>query len=87
MAKEFLLQPGELTLADLRRVFETHLPVKLPKTAYAAMAKSEKAVADVIAEGRTVYGINTGFGDLAKVSISTEKIGKLQRNLVLICNR
>jgi len=83
MVKEFLLQPGTLTLADLRRVLETHVPVKLPKTAYAAMAKSEKAVADVIAQGRTVYGINTGFGDLAKVSISGEKIGKLQRNLVL----
>lgn len=83
MAKEFLLQPGELTLADLRRVLEGHFPVKFPKTAYVAMAKSEKAVADVIAEGRTVYGINTGFGELAKVSISTEKIGQLQRNLVL----
>lgn len=56
MAKEFLLQPGALTLADLRRVLESHVPVKLPKTAYAAMAKSEKAVADVIAQGRTVYG-------------------------------
>ncbi|TVQ84723.1 MAG: histidine ammonia-lyase [Micavibrio sp.] len=83
MVKEFLLQPGQVTLADLHRVFKTHMPVKLPQTAYRDMEKSEKIVAAVVEKGETVYGINTGFGELAKVSISGDKIAELQRNLVL----
>jgi histidine ammonia-lyase len=36
-----------------------------------------------VASGRTVYGINTGFGLLAQTRIPQERLAELQRNLVL----
>lgn len=36
----------------------------------------------VVAEGRTVYGVNTGFGKLADRRIAPEKVRDLQRNLI-----
>src|SRR6202022_5073527 len=35
----------------------------------------------VVASGATAYGINTGFGKLASVRISTEQVRQLQVNL------
>jgi len=36
----------------------------------------------LVASGATAYGINTGFGKLASVRISTEQVRQLQVNLV-----
>jgi histidine ammonia-lyase len=44
---------------------------------------ASRAVVDrVVASGATAYGINTGFGKLASVRISTEQVRQLQVNLV-----
>jgi histidine ammonia-lyase len=40
-------------------------------------------VENIIAEGRTAYGINTGFGLLAQTRIAREDLENLQRSLVL----
>jgi histidine ammonia-lyase len=40
-------------------------------------------IAEVFEKGATVYGVNTGFGDLASVSIPLEQTRELQRNLLL----
>jgi histidine ammonia-lyase len=52
-------------------------PSALPK-----MQASRQVVENVIASGRTVYGVNTGFGALSHVSISAEQVDQLQVNLV-----
>jgi histidine ammonia-lyase len=45
--------------------------------------RASRAVIDqVVAEGRTVYGVTTGFGDLADVRIGPDQVAQLQRNLV-----
>ncbi|MGT2493296.1 aromatic amino acid lyase [Cupriavidus basilensis] len=40
-------------------------------------------VENIVAEGRTAYGINTGFGLLAQTRIAREDLENLQRSLVL----
>ncbi len=45
--------------------------------------RSAATVADILTEGRTVYGINTGFGALAQTSIANWQLAELQRRLVL----
>src|SRR3954469_818197 len=46
--------------------------------------RAARALVDRIAEGDTpTYGINTGFGTLAEVSIPKGDLRKLQRNLIL----
>jgi histidine ammonia-lyase len=41
------------------------------------------AVERIVARGEPVYGVNTGFGKLANVSIDARDLATLQRNLVL----
>src|SRR3954453_3587217 len=46
--------------------------------------RSARALVDRIAAGDTpTYGINTGFGTLAEVSIARGDLQRLQRNLIL----
>ncbi len=77
------IQPGKMTLAQVRCVFEGHVPVRLSESANADIHKSVDCVNRVVAENRTVYGINTGFGLLAQTRIANEDLEALQRSLVL----
>ena len=45
--------------------------------------RASAAVAAIVERGETVYGVNTGFGLLARETISADHLRDLQRNLVL----
>src|SRR6202008_3998104 len=77
------LTPGKLTLTDLRAAWTAPGPLALAAEAYTAIAASAKAVQDIVAKGDAAYGINTGFGLLAKTRIPDDKLEELQRNLIL----
>ncbi|MGM0701630.1 MAG: histidine ammonia-lyase [Pseudomonadota bacterium] len=77
------IQPGKMTLAQARQVYQAHVPVSLPASADADITKAVDCVNRVIAEDRTVYGINTGFGLLAQTRIEQDQLEDLQRSLVL----
>ncbi|MCE0492763.1 histidine ammonia-lyase [Vibrio salinus] len=77
------IKPGKLTLAQLRRVSREPVRLSLVPEAFADIDKSTKMVEKVIAEGRTVYGINTGFGLLANTKIAPEDLETLQKSIVL----
>ena len=47
------------------------------------IARSAATIDAILADGRTVYGVNTGFGLLAKKTIAPEQLAELQRNLIL----
>jgi len=75
--------PGTLNLAQLRQVNDRPVHVSLDESCYAGIDAAAKVVAQVIKEGRTVYGINTGFGLLANTKIKVEELEVLQRSIVL----
>jgi len=77
------IQPGKMTLAQARQVFQSPITVSLPSSADEAIQKSVDCVNRVVDENRTVYGINTGFGLLAQTRIADEDLEALQRSLVL----
>ncbi|ENP7129590.1 histidine ammonia-lyase [Raoultella sp. YJ] len=81
--KNLTLIPGQLSLAQLREVFQQPLTITLDEQAFAAINESVACVNAILAEGRTAYGINTGFGLLASTRISTDDLENLQRSLVL----
>jgi histidine ammonia-lyase len=54
----------------------------LTQGARRAVAASRKAVDRAIASGKTVYGVNTGFGHLANVNIPDDRLEALQVNLI-----
>ncbi|OON60515.1 histidine ammonia-lyase [Massilia sp. KIM] len=77
------LQPGQLSLADLRAVWAGHLPLTLSADAWPAVEASAETVKAIVAKGDPAYGINTGFGILAKAHIPHDQLAALQRNLIL----
>ena len=78
----FMLTGNELTFAQLYAVALQHAPVSLSSDATLRMKASRAVVDKLLAEGQTAYGINTGFGKLASVRISSEQVRQLQINLV-----
>jgi histidine ammonia-lyase len=72
-----------LSLGELREVYERRVPFAISENALAAVDRGAKAIADIVARGDTVYGVNTGFGLLANTSIAKDDLDALQRNLVL----
>ena len=77
------LQPGELALSDLRAVWAGHQRLDLAAKAWDDIAASAATVDAIVAKGDPAYGINTGFGILAKAHIPVEQLATLQRNLIL----
>ncbi|MGE8362237.1 histidine ammonia-lyase [Pseudomonas sp.] len=78
-----ILQPGQLSLSQLRSAYQQPLRVELDATAGAAIERSVACVQRILDEDRTAYGINTGFGLLASTRIASHDLEKLQRSLVL----
>ena len=76
------LKPGSVTLAELRAVWGG-APIQLHDEAWAAIEASAASIARILASGRTVYGVNTGFGLLAQTRIPDDRLAELQTNLVL----
>jgi len=79
----FTIQPGQFTLSDLRTVWQERTMLKLVPDAYQDIDASSAAIASIVARGDAAYGINTGFGKLAKTRIPDEQLELLQRNLIL----
>ncbi|CAB0151422.1 Histidine ammonia-lyase [Pseudidiomarina piscicola] len=77
------LQPGTLTRTQLRQWWQAPQQLALHDDAKAAIKRSAETVEDVLAAGKVVYGINTGFGLLANTRIPPEKLEDLQRRIVL----
>lgn len=82
-AKKFVLTPGQLDYADLKLLLHESTVIELNPDCFDAIYASEKVVAKIIAEGKTVYGINTGFGSLATTRIDTSDLEMLQRSIIL----
>src|SRR5260370_21490594 len=76
------LSGNDLTFAQLYDVALRGEQVQLTASAIERMKASRAVVERLVASGATAYGINTGFGKLASVRISTEQVPQLQVNLV-----
>lgn len=78
-----LLVGRPLSIADVVAVARHGTPVALCSDARARMATSRAFIERIVAEGRVVYGVTTGFGKLANVRIAPEDVQQLQRNLIV----
>src|SRR5262245_52390179 len=70
------------TLAELEAVARGGAPPRLTQEDRDRIAAARAVVEDALSSGRTVYGVNTGFGDLVTVSIAPEDAAQLQLNLL-----
>ncbi|MDM2737046.1 histidine ammonia-lyase [Citrobacter sp. Ct235] len=77
------LTPGHLSFSQLREVWQRPVKLSLDASAIDGINASVACVNTIVAEGRTAYGINTGFGLLAQTRIADDDLQNLQRSLVL----
>jgi histidine ammonia-lyase len=76
------LSGNDLTFPQLHDVALRGEQVELTPASIERMNASRAVVERLVASGAPAYGINTGFGKLASVRISTEQVRQLQVNLV-----
>src|SRR2546421_1829048 len=76
------LDGQRLSLVRIAAIASGRESVSLSSSARQRVEKSRLIVEKIVAEGRTVYGVNTGFGRLSDVRIDSTELRALQLNLV-----
>jgi histidine ammonia-lyase len=79
----FRLEPGKLALANIRALLADRRSIAFADETRARLAAGARSVERIVARGAPTYGLNTGFGKLAKTRIPDDQLRALQRNLVL----
>ncbi len=80
--KKLIIEGGNLSPEEVWQVAFENRPVALSEKAVANIQRARDVIEKAIAEKRTIYGVNTGFGKLSDVHISEDKIVDLQINLL-----
>ncbi len=78
-----VLTGADLTLADVEAVARAGAPVALDADARARMEEARAVIERLVRSGTVVYGITTGFGDLATTVIAPADARQLQENLLV----
>lgn len=77
-----LIDGKSLTLQDIERVLDHSEQVAICKEAEKGILDARELVERKLAEGKIVYGLNTGFGKLSETTISSDHVRELQINLI-----
>jgi histidine ammonia-lyase len=77
-----ILTGKSLSLDEVKRVLFHKDRVTFSPTSMDAVKKSREAVDKIVADKRTVYGINTGFGKFSDIRIDGNHVRDLQLNLI-----
>lgn len=77
-----ILDGNSLTLESIFEELKRPSKLSLSSESESVVKKSREVVEHVLKTGKTVYGVNTGFGKLANQKISPENLRNLQVNLL-----
>src|SRR5687768_6045765 len=79
-----MIRIGEtaLTLAEIGEALAGPVTVELAPAANQKIARSHEVVARLLRGSAPIYGVNTGFGKLAKQRIAAADLSALQVNIV-----
>jgi len=72
-----------MTLEELVAIARQGAPVEAAPEAEARIADARRLIDRWVAEGRTIYGVTTGFGALSGVTISPKDTRRLQQNILM----
>ena len=74
---------SSMSLEEIMLIGSEDVKLTLTEPSIQSMMKSREHVEAILDSGAIVYGINTGFGSLSNVSVDSNGLKELQRNLVL----
>lgn len=77
-----ILDGASLSIEDVVDVARRGRTVRLDDDTARQLTEGRRLIDRIVESDTTVYGINTGFGSLARVRVSREQLIDLQRNLV-----
>ncbi|HYM20044.1 MAG TPA: histidine ammonia-lyase [Candidatus Kapabacteria bacterium] len=78
-----ILDGNSLNIENVERAARREITYfSLSETAKKAVRASRSLVEDWVSRGEVIYGVTTGFGEFANVSIPKEDIAALQQNLL-----
>lgn len=77
-----LVEGGRIPLSLFPSIATGQEPAQFSPAAMERMAKGREVVDRVLASGKTVYGVNTGFGRLSDTVVGPGDLAQLQTNLV-----
>ena len=76
--------PSNVSLATLRQIYlQTPSAIAVEDAVWRGVERSNATVESIVSSGRPVYGVNTGFGNLAQARVSNDRLAELQHNLIL----
>jgi histidine ammonia-lyase len=77
-----LIDDAPIRLDRLREAWKHPVTLSIGDTARKKVDASNRLIAEVVRSGKQVYGVNTGFGQLAQVRVSDDELVRLQENLI-----
>ncbi|MCF6292605.1 MAG: histidine ammonia-lyase [Robiginitomaculum sp.] len=77
------LQPGSISHEQWQEILDKKQQINFTDQDWQNVQVSAQTIADILAKGETVYGVNTGFGKLANTRIKDEDLQDLQKRIVL----
>jgi len=78
-----VLTGADLTIADVEAVARHAAAARLDDDARARMGEARGVIEELVAAGEVVYGVTTGFGDLASSFVPAAQGEQLQENLLV----
>src|SRR5882724_6760788 len=82
MDQIFKYGADDLTVAKAIAIASGKIKAILTETAIKKINASQQYVQQIVADGKTVYGVNTGFGILSNTKISEEDTATLQHKIL-----
>ena len=76
------LTGNSLTIEQAKNIIYDFEKVEVPENVWDQVDASRKAVDDIVANQKVVYGITTGFGKFSDVFINQNDVDELQINLI-----
>lgn len=77
-----ILDGNQLTLRSYMSVVRNKEKVEISEEAINRIHRSRAIIDEIVEAEETVYGVNTGFGELSKVVIEQKELSTLQENLL-----
>jgi len=81
--EEILLDKERLTIDEMVAVSRFHAPVGFSREGEERVERTRNLIAKWVKEGKVIYGVTTGFGDLSNVIISESDTRLLQEKIIM----